>query len=90
MAEMANSQPTVQYVNSQPTLMEEEDDNPDQQRAYGENFSPNFMTMDEYNSGKKTRKKSFKNKPSRRMSQNMDECPKDLRIQCGPTFGQNK
>lgn len=87
----ANIQPTVQYVNSQPTMMEEEDDFEDKQRPYGgENFSPNFMTMDDYNSGKKIKKKSFKGKHSRRMSQNMEDCPKDLRIQGGGTFGQNK
>lgn len=89
ISEMAASQPTVQYVQSLPNLREE--DSPDHQpRQYAENFSPNFMTMEEYNSSKKKRKHSFTRKGPGRMSQKVEERPRNLRLQRGPTFGQNK
>ena len=34
----------------------------------GDNFSPNFMTMDEYKSGKKSRRQSYSRKQPGRMS----------------------
>lgn len=84
-ASEGTSQPTVQYAHIRGDSRPEEE--APEVHHFRDNFSPNFMTMDEYNSSRRLRKSSRKT-PTRLHLHSSDRprLSKDPRN----TFGQNK